>query len=119
MDESKANDKESENAKANDGNELQGKSIETLPQSEKLMSPPKLPSDVKSVENSDPCPQDFVRVGSTCYYISLAKVCFIFRIGGSFQTATFSDGLDRFSITISIVPIFNRLDQLLTFDFYF
>ena len=100
MDESKANDKESENAKARDGNELQRESIETLPQSEKLMSPAKLPSDVKSVENSDPCPEDFVRVGPTCYYISLAKVSFIFRIGGSFQTATFSDGLDRFSITI-------------------
>ena len=83
-----ANYKESEKAKANDGDELQGKSIETMPQSEKLMSPPKLPSDVKSVENSDPCPQDFVRVGSTCYYISLAKVCFIFEISGSFQTCT-------------------------------
>ena len=88
MDENKANDKESKKAKANDGNELQGESIETLPQSEKLMSPPKLPSDVKSVENSDPCPQEFVRVGSTCYYISLAKVCFIFEIGGTFQTCT-------------------------------
>ena len=98
MDESKANAKESE--KANDGNELQGKSIETLPQSEKLMSTPKLPSNVKSGEKTNPCPQDFVRVGSNCYYISLAKVSFIFRIGGSFQTATFSDGLDRFSITI-------------------
>ena len=88
MDESKANEKESEKAKARDGNELQRESIETLPQSEKLMSPAKLPSDVKSVENSDPCPKDFVRVGPTCYYISLAKVCFIFEIGGSFQTCT-------------------------------
>ena len=91
MDESKSNDKESEKAKANDGNESQGESIvsiETLPQSEKLMSPPKLQNDVKSVENSDPCPQDFVRVGSNCYYISLAKVCFIFEIGGTFQTCT-------------------------------
>ena len=88
MDEIIANDKESEKAKANDRNELQGKSIETLPQSEKLMSPPKLPGDVKSVENSDPCPQDFVRVGSSCYYISLAKVCFILVIGGTFQTCT-------------------------------
>ena len=89
MDESiKANDKESEKAKANDGNDLQGKSLESLPQSEKLMSPPKLPSDVKSGENSYPCPQDFVRVGPTCYYISLAKVCFILVIGGTFQTCT-------------------------------
>ena len=89
MDESiKASDKESEKAKANDGNELQGKSIETLPQSEKLKSQPKLPTNVKSVESSDPCPQDFVRVGPTCYYISLAKVCFILVIGGTFQTCT-------------------------------
>ena len=88
MDESVANDKESKKAKANDGNESQEKSIETLPQSEKLMSPPKLPSNVKSVENPDPCPQDFVRVGSTCYYISLAKVCFIFEIGGTLKTCT-------------------------------
>ena len=103
MDEIIANDKESEKAKAYDGNELQGKSIETMPQSEKLMSPPKLPSNVKSLENSDPCPQDFVRVGSNCYYISLAKVCFIFEIGGTF-------GLDRFSI-------FNHLDQCSIFKF--
>ena len=88
MDESVANDKESKKAKARDGNELQEKSIETLPQSEKLMSPPKLPSNVKSGEKTNPCPQDFVRVGSTCYYISLAKVCFIFEISGTFQTCT-------------------------------
>ena len=53
--------------------EIKGKSLENLVQSQKLTSE-KEENKVKPEEKITLCPQDFVRVGSACYYISLAKV---------------------------------------------
>ena len=49
--------------------EIQGESLENVVQSQKLTS-----QKEESKKNVNSCPQDFVRVGSTCYYISLTKV---------------------------------------------
>ena len=66
--------KDIDSALTNTKSESQGKSLENLPPSQKLTSQKEESKVIKQEENINSCPQDFVRVGSTCYYISLAKV---------------------------------------------
>ena len=73
--ENKSNNNDSKQAKKKSESEIQGKSLENLRQSQKLTQKAKIRGD----ENINSCPQDFVRVGSTCYYISLAKVVTVIK----------------------------------------